>query len=379
MGNRARDLGLGVGVLTPGTHNAITDVPDVRVGVTTVIEGEPGGSEPVIRTGVTAILPHSGNLFRNRVFAGMSAFNGYGEMTSSLVVDEWGLLNSPIVIVDTAHVGMGYDTVARWMTAADPAVGDIDVAIPLVTETDAGFLSDNRSFGLRPHHIVAALEEATDGPVPEGCVGSGTGTQLFEFKGGLGTSSRVIEIDHERFTVGVLVSTNYGHRHQLRIHGAPVGEHLRDTLRPGSDKEGSCIVVIATDVPLHPGQLRRVARRADAGLARTGSCANDGSGEISLAFSTANHIPREGGSSFDHVELLRGGQFWTAGAPLDVVFEAVVDATEEAALNALFTAQTMRGRDGNVLHAIPLDRTLEFLSSWRVPIHEDGAGGAPRA
>ncbi|MBV9484843.1 MAG: P1 family peptidase [Frankiaceae bacterium] len=368
MGDRARNLGLGVGSLPTGPQNAITDVPDVRVGVTTVIEGDPGGSDPVVRSGVTAILPHPGNLFRERVFAGVSAFNGYGMLTGSLVIDEWGLLNSPIVIVDTTHIGMAYDTLARWLTAADPTVGDLDVAMPVVTECDDGFLNDNRSFGLQPQHVVAALDGASSGHVPEGAVGSGTGTQLFEFKGGVGTSSRIIEIGGEPFTVGVLVNTNYGHRHQLRIHGAPVGEHLRDTLRPGTQKEGSCIVVIATDVPLHPGQLRRVARRADAGLARTGSCANDGSGEISLAFSTANHIPREGGSPIDTVPLLRGGQFWTAGAPVDLLFEAVADATEEASLNALFSAQTMPGRDGHVLHAIPLDQTLEFLEHWHPPV-----------
>jgi D-aminopeptidase len=368
MGNRARDLGLGVGILKPGPHNAITDVPDVRVGVTTVVEGQPGGSAPVVRTGATAILPHGGNLFRERVFAGISAFNGYGEMTGSLVIEEWGLLNSPVVIVDTAHVGMGYDTVARWMTAGDPAVGDLDVAIPVVTECDSGFLNDNRRFGLEPKHVIAALEGAQTGPVPEGSVGSATGTQLFAFKGGIGTSSRAIEIAGETYVVGVLINTNYGHRHQLRIHGAPVGEHLRDTLTPGTQKEGSCIVVVATDVPLHPGQLRRVARRADAGLARTGSCGNDGSGEIALAFSTANRIPREGGAPIDQVQLLRGGQFWTAGAPLDLVFEAVADATEEAALNALFSATTMDGRDGHVLHAIPLERTLDFVERWRPPV-----------
>lgn len=368
MGNRARDLGLGVGVLPPGPGNAITDVPGVRVGVTTVIEGGPGGPGSVVRSGATAILPHPGNLFRERVFAGVSAFNGYGMLTGTLVIEEWGLLNSPIVIVDTAHVGLGYDTVARWMTAADPAVGDLDVAMPVVTECDDGFLNDNRGFGLRPGHVTAALDNASGGPVPEGAVGSGTGTQLFEFKGGVGTSSRTIAIDGQPFTVGVLVNTNYGHRHQLRIHGAPVGEHLRDTLRPGTRKEGSCIVVIATDVPLHPGQLRRLARRADAGLARTGSCANDGSGEIALAFSTANRVPREGGSPIDRVALLRGGQFWTAGAPLDVLFEAAADATEEASLNALFTARTMEGRDGHVLHAIPLERTLEFIERWHAPV-----------
>ena len=368
MGNRARDLGLGVGILAPGPQNAITDVPDVRVGVTTVIEGQPDGSAPVVRTGATAILPHGGNLFRERVFAGISAFNGYGEMTGSLVVEEWGLLNSPVVIVDTAHVGMGYDTVARWMTAGDTAVGDLDVAIPVVTECDSGFLNDNRSFGLQPQHVIAALESAQTGPVAEGSVGSGTGTQLFGFKGGIGTSSRTIEIAGEPYVIGVLVNTNYGHRHQLRIHGAPVGEHLRDTLEPGTQKEGSCIVVVATDIPLHPGQLRRLARRTDAGLARTGSCGNDGSGEIALAFSTANRIPREGGVPIDPVRLLRGGQFWTAGAPLDLVFEAVADATEEAALNALFTATTMDGRDDHVLHAIPLEQTLDFLERWHPPI-----------
>lgn len=368
MGVRARELGLGVGGLAVGPCNAITDVPGVMVGMTTVVSGEVGGAEPVVRTGATAILPHDGNLFRERVFAGVSAFNGYGELTGKLVIDEWGLLNSPIVIVDTAHIGVGFDTVARWMTAADPAVGDLDVAIPVVTECDSGYLNDNRSFGLLPEHIVAALEGAHGGAVQEGSVGSATGTQLFGFKGGIGSSSRLLEIGGERFTVGVLVNTNYGHRHQLRIHGAPVGRHFADALRPDGEKEGSCIVIVATDVPLHPLQLRRLARRTDAGLARTGSCANDGSGEISLAFSTANRIPREGPTPFDEMRLLRGGQFWTGGAELDSIFEAVADATEEAALNALFTATTMDGRDGHVRHAIPLEETLEFLERWRLPV-----------
>ncbi len=339
-----------MGFLPTGTQNAITDVAGVRVGHQTVWRGEPGGADPVIRSGVTSIWPHSGDLFRERLYAAISVLNGYGEMTSRSVIDEWGLLGSPIVLTDTMHIGLAYDSVVRYMTERDPEIADKDVVIPVVAETDDSFLSDNRAFGIDRKDVYAALDAAKDGPVAEGCVGAGTGTQFFDFKGGIGTASRLIEISGEQFTIGVLLQTNYGSRHQLLIAGAPVGQ------------EGSCIAVLATDLPLHPVQLRRLARRVDIGLGRTGSVGNDGSGEIFIAFSTANRIPRSTGRAAHPINVLIEGQFWTEGSPFDQIFDAVAEATEEAAFNAMVAADTVEGRDGNTLYGFPHDRGLAHLA-----------------
>lgn len=349
-----------MGHLPTGTLNAITDVSGVRVGHQTVWRGEPGGSEPVIRSGVTAIWPHPGDMFRERLYAAVSVFNGYGEMTSRTVIDEWGLLGSPIVLTDTTHIGLAYDAVVRYMTERDPEIADRDIVIPVVAETDDSFLSDNRVFGIKREDVYAALDVAKEGPVAEGCIGAGTGTQQFDFKGGIGTASRVIELMGERFAVGVLLQTNYGSRHQLQIAGLPIGRQVTD-LMPSRHQEGSCIGIVATDIPLHPGQLRRLARRVDVGLARTGSVGNDGSGEISLAFSTASKIPRASERAGHAVKVLIEGQFWTEGSPFDLIFEAVAEATEEAALNALVAADTVEGRDGHVLYGLPIERTLAML------------------
>jgi len=351
-----------VGFLPTGTHNAITDVPGVRVGHQTVWKGEPGGTEPVIRSGVTAIWPHPGDLFRERLYAAISVFNGYGEMTGRSVIDEWGLLGSPIVLTDTVHVGLAYDSVVRYMIERDPEIADKDVVIPVVAETDDSFLSDNRAFGISREDVYAALANAKDGPVAEGCVGAGTGTQMFDFKGGIGTSSRVIELSGEQFTIGLLLQTNYGSRHQLRIGGVPVGREITDLI-PERHQEGSCIAVLATDLPLHPGQLRRLARRIDIGLGRTGSVGNDGSGEIFIAFSTANRIPRSTPSAGHPVNVLVEGQFWTEGSPFDRIFEAVAESSEEAAFNALYQADTVEGRDQHVLYGLPADRVAGRVKS----------------
>ncbi len=346
-----------MGFLPTGPLNAITDVAGVRVGHQTVWKGEPKGSDPVIRSGVTAIWPHSGNLFQERLYAAISVFNGYGEMTGRSVIDEWGLLSSPIVLTDTTHIGVAYDAVVRYMTERDPDIADKDVVIPVVAETDDSFLSDNRAFGITREDVYAALDSAKDGPVAEGCVGAGTGTQFFDFKGGIGTASRVIELSGEGFTIGVLLQTNYGSRHQLLIGGVPVGRQITD-LMPERHQEGSCIAVLATDLPLHPAQLRRLARRIDIGLGRTGSVGNDGSGEIFIAFSTANRIPRSSPRAAHPINVVVEGQFWTEGSPFDLIFDAVVEATEEAAFNAMSAADSVYGRDGSFLFGFPLDRGL---------------------
>ncbi len=362
---RVRDLGLVVGELPTGPNNAITDVGGVAVGHRTVWRGSHPGDRPVIRSGVTAVWPHGGDLFRERVYAATSVLNGYGEMTSNIVIEEWGLIGSPIVLIDTTHIGLGYDSVVRYMAERDPEIQDVDVVIPVVAETDDGFLSDNRAFGLSREDVVAALDAASDGPVAEGVVGAATGTQQFDFKGGIGTASRVVQIQGTRYTIGVLLQTNYGSRRQLQVAGVPVGRLIGDDLMPVRHAEGSCIAVVATDAPLHPKQLRRLARRVDIGLGRTGSVGNDGSGEIFVAFSTANRIPRATPRAAHPIEVIVEGQFWTQGSPFDRLFEAVAEATEEAALDAIFMADTVVGRDGNVLHGLPVDRVLELLSTWR--------------
>lgn len=361
---RARELGIEIGRLPTGELNAITDVPGVLVGHATVRRGEPGSGEPVARTGVTAILPHGGELFRERVYAGVSLLNGYGELTSRSVIDEWGLIGAPILLTDSASVGRVFDAALRYLTPRDPAIGDVDVAFPVVGECDDGTLNDNRAFPITDDDVVRALESASSGPVEEGCVGAGTGMQLFDFKGGIGTASRRVELDGSAYTVGVLLNTNYGARHQLVVDGVPVGRLIAD-LMPERHRDGSCIGVLATDAPLHPLQCRRMAARIGLGLARTGSVGSDGSGEIFLAFSSAQRVPRQATGEGLPIRTIVEGGFWTQGSPIDLLFEAAVEASEEAALNALFRAETTRGRDGNVLHAIPVDRTVELLREWR--------------
>lgn len=354
---RARDLGFPVGVLTPGPLNAITDVAGVRVGHATVCSDANGVTA---RTGATAIWPHEGNPFRERVYAATSVFNGYGIMTSDIVLAEWGLMGAPVVLCDTANLGIAYDACVRYMSDQDEAVGRDDVLMPVVAECDDGFLNDNRATTLTADHVTNALRSAATGPVQEGAVGAGTGTQLFDFKGGIGTASRQIQIGSRTFTIGVLLNTNYGTRAQLQIAGHRLGRQLTDDM-PARHTEGSCIAVVATDIPLHPAQLRRLARRVDIGLGRTGSVGNDGSGEIFLAFSTAQRIPREAVDSITTIQVMVEGQFWTHGSPFDLIFDAVAEASEEAALNALCQADTTRGRDGHQLHGFPIDHALELI------------------
>lgn len=357
---RARDLGFPCGVIPTGPLNAITDVPRVRVGQHTLWQGDPDGDTPVVRTGVTAIWPHDGNPFRERVYAATSVFNGYGILTGDIVMDEWGLLGSPIVLCDTANVGISYDAIVRYMTAMDSAVGDDDVIMPVVAECDDGFLNDNRAFALTQDHVIAALDAASDGSVAEGVVGAGTGTQQFDYKGGIGTSSRVVEVGGTLYTIGILLNTNYASRYQLQIAGVPLGRTFQEEM-PVRHKEGSCIAVIATDLPLHPKQLKRLARRVDIGLGLTGSVGNDGSGEIFMAFSTAHRVPRHAESGTIPLNVMVEGQFWTHGSPFDAVFDAVVEASTEAALNAMCQADTVVGRDGHRLAAFPIGAALDAI------------------
>lgn len=353
---RARDLGITIGRLEPGPLDAITDVAGVRVGHRTVDRGDDGDPHAV-RTGVTAIFPHDGDPWARPVYAGTHILNGYGELIGVNQIAEWGLLVSPVVLTSSLSIGLAYDATVRWIAACDPVRGR-DV-MPVVSECDDSWLSDVLSFALTNEDVAAALDDARMGEVGEGCVGAGRGMQCFDFKGGIGTASRLLPAEIGGHTVGVLVLTNYGEREELRIDGVPVGEPISD-LMPVEHTEGSCVVVVATDAPLLPHQLRRVAQRAGLGLARTGSFASNTSGEQFLAFSTANRIDVDGGDAVGDVRAAldghRGGE-----RLLSWIFAATVEATEEAVVNAMLAAETIVGRDGNTLHALPAERVLPLL------------------
>lgn len=348
---RFRDLDLSVGYLPPGPLNAITDVPGVRVGHSNYVT-----KDPIHRTGVTAIWPHNGNPFRDRVYAGTWILNGYGIMTGRAVIEEWGLLGSPIVLCNTRSIGEGFEATIRYMEALDPLVGDVDVMMPVVAECDDGYLNDNRAGSTPIDVFQEALGNASSACPLEGTVGAGNGTQLFGFKGGIGTSSRLVQLGGREYVVGVLVNTNFGFRHQLLVDGERASEWLQAP-EPQYRKEGSCIGVVATDAPLLPSQLKRLAKRVGLGLVRTGSVGNDGSGELFLAFSTAQKVPRESAEPLESRHLV-DGQFWTLGSPIDLLFDAVVEASEEAVLNALTEARSVAGRSGHRLDAFPVDAYL---------------------
>jgi len=351
---RLRDLGITIGALPVGRLNAITDVPGVLVGQCTVSWGGPNllpGEGPA-RTGVTAVLPHGGDLFHERVRAGAFVANGVGEVVGITPIREWGLIETPILLTNSQSIGVAYDTTVRWMMERDPRVGVEDVAMPVVGECDDSLLNDARGMRVLPEHVRAALDAAAPGPVAEGGVGAGTGMIAFDFKGGIGTSSRVVEAYGASYAVGVLVLSNFGWRHRLTVDGVRVGRALTD-LMPIQHREGSCIVVCATDAPLSSRQCTRLAARCSFGLALTGSYASDTSGEIMLAFSTAARLPRTTSAPLEHVRL--------GDDAIGPLFEAAVDTTAEAVLNSLCAAETTEGRAGTKVFALPLERLQQIL------------------
>lgn len=360
---RFRDLtGRGIGALPTGPLNAITDVAGVEVGQTTVWHGEPPGSpgEGPARTGVSAIWPGHRDIFERPVPAGTHVLAGTGEIICMTEIDELGLLASPILLTNSMQIGSVYDATVRYMLQRNPEIGrTTHVVMPVVGECDDSFLNDSRGLHVEREHVWAALDRATSGPVEEGAVGAGTGMICMGFKGGIGTSSRVVEIGEMAYTVGVLVLTNYGRRHRLTIGGQLLGPAFPDLMPEignapppeGRHAEGSSIVVAATDAPLTSHQLARLAKRAAFGLVRVGSAGGNGSGELALAFSTAYTVDQ---TPSYRVELLN--TFAT-----DVLFEATVDAAEEAIVNSMCMATTTVGRDGNTVHALPLDRLVELL------------------
>jgi len=336
-----REHGLRIGEREPGRRNAISDVGGVLVGHVTVARDEPDppAGRGVARTGVTAIVPAApGSLVSEPLAAGTAVLNGAGELTGSLQIREWGVIETPVYLTATMSVGRIYDGAVAAALAADPAVGSEHVVIPVVGECDDSWLNDVRTVQVEAADAAGAVAAAT-ADVEQGAVGAGTGMVCFDRKGGIGTASRVAGA-----TVGVLVLTNFGRARELRVDGVPVGR-LLDLEPTRSAPAGSCIAVVATDAPLTPAQLERVARRAGLGLARTGSVAHHGSGEIFVAFSTARDAPP------------------LADGALDDLFEATVDATEEAVLNALWSAQTTTGREGRVVDALPHGPVLELLAA----------------
>ncbi len=353
---RAREYGIAIGRFPTGRRNAITDVAGVRVGHKTVVR------DPAVRTGVTAVFPHGGLPWLERVYVGTHVLNGYGELVGINQMNEWGLLHSPIVLTSSLLIGQAYHATVKWIAKQQRRSGrSEDVGdMPVVTECDDSFLNDVTSWPLAEQDVVDALETAAGGDVEEGCVGAGTGMACLDFKGGIGTASRVLPAEIGGYAVGALVLTNFGDREELRIDGVHVGREITDLL-PEQHTEGSCICVVATDAPMLPHQVRRLAVRAGLGLARVGSTADDGSGELMIAFSTAQTIPTSSVDSTLQVRALLDGPSWHAPSVFSALFVATVEAVEESVVNALFTATTTYGRDGHVLHELPIDRTLEVL------------------
>ena len=367
---RARDVGIRIGIFEPGRWNALTDVPGVLVGQSTVVEGDS------VRTGITAILPHGGNLYRERVPAALHVGNGFGKLVGVTQLRELGELETPILLTCTLCVWHAADAMAAWMLG-QPGMDGIGSINPVVGETNDGGLNDIRSRPIRPEHVVAALEGASAGPVEEGSVGAGTGTRAFGWKGGIGTASRVVPATQGGWTVGVLVQSNFGGI--LTVAGAPVGEALgrysfqsdveagrqeaaagRRELHPAArapewpdEGQGSVMIVVATDAPLSARNLERLAARAIMGLGRTGSFAGNGSGDYVLAFSTHEGVRVAAGSEVRSVQDLPNDR-------MSALFQAVVESTEEAVINSLFRATTVTGM-GRTAEALPLEETLEVL------------------
>jgi D-aminopeptidase len=354
---RLRDLDVRLGGYPTGPNNAITDA-GVLVGHTTLIEGEGAlipGKGPV-RTGVTVVIPHRGDIWNQRPSAGHFVLNGNGSMTGLDWIKESGLLEGPIALTNTHSVGDVYSGLIRWMQNKYPNIGtEEDTYLPIVGECDDSPLNDIRGMHVKSAHVISALDGASAGPVPEGSVGAGTGMTCYEFKGGIGTSSRVVKIGDKEFTVGVLVNCNHGGRDQLKILGAPIGQHLEEELAT-KHVEGSITIIVATDAPLSSRQLDRVAKRAAMGLALTGATANHASGDFVVAFSNGRLVPRTSGDTLTLPEL--------SDDNITEFFVATVEATEEAVLNSLCAADTLAGRDGNVSPALPLDRVRELLKQY---------------
>ncbi|HEV2492012.1 MAG TPA: P1 family peptidase [Terriglobia bacterium] len=349
---RARDLGIKIGGYEPGPLNAITDVAGVRVGQVTVIQGEN------VRTGVTAIVPHEGNMFQDKVAAAVYVYNAFGKLVGSTQVNELGQLETPILLTNTLSVWDAAAALVDWMLAL-PGNQEVRSVNPVVGETNDGWLDDIRGRHVKANDVVRALESAHGGPVEEGSVGAGTGTVALGWKGGIGTSSRRLSPERGEFTVGVIVQSNFGGH--FTLDGVPVWRELSgmkpDTVA-GATPHESCMMVVATDAPLESRQLRRLAKRAILGLARTGSFGENGSGDYVIAFSTTSRFPAQ------HSTATSGGPSRLSEDQLSPLFEATIEATEEAIDDSVLGATTIRGRDGHVAEAIPIDKLRQVMKKY---------------
>lgn len=358
---RAREAGVAVGELPAGSSNAITDVAGVKVGHCTVNKGSGRlvvGEGPV-RTGVTVILPHDGDIYSRPVKGMYYALNGCGGLMGALQVEEFGLIDTPIGLTNTMGIPAVSEGLIRYTMEHNERAGiDHDAIIPVVSECDDGYLNDSRGLHVRPEHVFEAIADASPN-VTEGAVGAGTGMVCHDFKGGIGTSSRVVETKAGDYVIGVLVLSNHGERRDLVINGVPVGR-LIDAPDPRRAENGSIVTVIATDAPLDSRQLGRVARRAGMGLALTGSCAHNGSGDIMISFSTSNIHDRYQSKHLVVTDNL------LVDREMNGLFRATVDATAEAVLNSLFKGETTDGRDAHVVPGLPIDATLELLKEHRM-------------
>lgn len=348
---RAREFGIKTGILPPGPINAITDVPGVKVGHVTLIKGKN------IRTGVTAICPHDGNLYQEKVPAAIYVANGYGKLTGISQVEELGNIETPIILTNTLSVPVAAEALIEY-TLSLPGNEKVASVNPIVGETNDGWLNDIRGRHVTKKHVLEAIKKAHSGPVEEGAVGAGTGTICFGFKGGIGTASRKLPDSLGGYIVGVLVQTNHGG--VLQINGVPVGIYLGKYFMKNSlssESTGSCMVVVATNAPLSSRNLKRLAKRALLGIARTGGFYSNGSGDYAIAFSTAPElrIPHRSKSPFLHKKVLRNSRM----SPL---FLAAAEACEEAILNSLFKATSMSGRNGHKVEALPLEKIKKFFS-----------------
>lgn len=354
---RARDLGITIGVLPPGPLNAITDVAGVKVGHTTLIEGDS------LRTGVTAILPHDGNLFQQKVPAAVAVGNGFGKLIGVTQIEELGMLETPIALTNTISVFAAADALVAY-TLSLPGNERVESVNAVAGECNDGFLSDIRGRHIRADHVEGAIRSAQSGPVAEGCVGGGTGTRTLGYKGGIGTSSRVTPQKHGAYTVGVLAQTNFGG--SLTINGAPVGRelgnyYLQDDLDPAQPEGGSCLLVVATNAPLDGRQLKRLARRALLGLAAVGSPMTHGSGDYVLAFSAAPQLF----AAYTSPEKLESRTLLRDDG-LSSLFQGCRDAAEEALLNSVLRATTMTGRAGHTVEAVDIDQVITICRRFGV-------------
>lgn len=350
---RFRDFVGSFGRLSPGSWNTIADVPGVKVGHVTLIEGDS------IRTGITAILPHGGNLYHQKVTAAVHTVNGHGKAAGFEQVREFGVIETPILLTNTLNVWRAADAVATYMMQDNPEIGVRYSSLnPVVGECNDGFLNDIRGRHVTESHVIQAIQSASTGAVAEGSVGAGTGTACYGFKGGIGTASRVVISDqHPAYMVGVLVQTNFGSRKDLTILGVPVGAYFLDDHLPRTG-DGSIMIVIATDAPFDSRQLGRLAKRAPFALGRTGTVGNNGSGDFVIVFSTAHPHPHFEGAALEQVQRLDDNLV------IDPFFGAVVEAIEEAIYNSLTAAETMTGRSGNTLYALPHDRLRDLLAQY---------------